>query len=113
MAGEELDEFLQSIDSLIIVEGKSDEDALTSLGVNPSLIVVLNKGQSLSETIEAISDARKAIILTDMDGEGKRIRKKLLRLFQLYGMQEDVRPRELYARLRVSHVEGLKPADDV
>jgi 5S rRNA maturation endonuclease (ribonuclease M5) len=108
MDGDALSEFLDSIDSLVIVEGESDMRALTSLGVDPELIVVLNKGASLAETVEAISEARRAVILTDMDGEGKRLRKKLLGLFQIYGMEEDALPRQLYARLRMSHVEGLK-----
>ncbi|MBU0761771.1 MAG: hypothetical protein KKD39_01995 [Candidatus Altiarchaeota archaeon] len=113
MNSDELQEFLDSIDSLVIVEGESDERALIALGVDPDSIVVLNKGQSLAETVEAISEARTAAILTDMDGEGKRLRKKLHRLFQLYGMREEVRPRELYARLRISHVEGLRKSDKV
>lgn len=108
-----LGDFLDSIDCLVIVEGKSDEKALVSLGVDQALVVVLNMGQSLAETVEAISQAGRAAILTDMDGEGRRIRKRLQQLFALYGMQEDVRPRELYARLRVSHVEGLKSGNDL
>ena len=47
-------------------------------------------------------------MLTDLDQEGKILRKKLLELFNMYGMQEIKRPREILAQLRISHVEGLQ-----
>lgn len=103
-----LEEFLQSIDTLVIVEGKNDEKALRLLGVDPDLIVVLNKGQSLPQTVEAISEVDEAIILTDKDQQGKILRKKLIRLFQLYGIRESVKPRKLFTRLHLEHVEDLK-----
>ena len=103
-----LEEFLDSLDDLIIVEGDSDLRALTRLGVDPGIIVVLNKGQSLEQTVAAISEAGCAVILTDMDAKGKMLRSKLLGLFALYGIAESKRPRKLFARLKMSHVEGLK-----
>ncbi len=102
-----LSEFLESIDNLVIVEGESDEKALIKHGVDPDIIVVLNKGQNLQETVEAISAVDEVIILTDMDQQGKILRKKLIRMFELYGIKEDVIPRELFSRLHLSHVEGL------
>jgi 5S rRNA maturation endonuclease (ribonuclease M5) len=100
-----LREFRQSIDCPVIVEGDKDEQALQRLGVED--IIILNKGQTLLETVEALKDEKELIILTDMDQQGKILRKKLLKLFQLYGIHEKKRPRELFAQLRLSHVEGL------
>jgi len=102
-----LADFLDSLDELIIVEGINDEKALLRHGVDPDLIVVLNKGQTLEQTVEAISVVDRAIILTDMDRAGKELRHKLIRLFGLYGIREHKKPRELFARLHLSHVEGL------
>jgi 5S rRNA maturation endonuclease (ribonuclease M5) len=103
-----LREFLESLaESTVIVEGRKDAEALEALGVDGRQIVVLNKGQSLLDTVEALSGEKDVAILTDMDGEGKRLRHRLLKLFGQYGVQENVRPRELFSQLRLSHVEGL------
>jgi len=103
---EALDEFLASLTSPVIVEGVKDAKALTALGVEED-IIILNKGLSLLETVEAISDLDEVIILTDMDQQGKILRKKLLKLMNQYGIREGRRSRDLFARLRLSHVEGL------
>ncbi len=100
-----LREFLESIDCPAIVEGRKDAEALQRHGVED--VIILNKGQSLLETVEVLQDCDEVIILTDMDQQGKMLRKKLIRLFNLYGIQEKKRPRELFAQLRLSHVEGL------
>jgi 5S rRNA maturation endonuclease (ribonuclease M5) len=103
-----LRELIESLEGrTIIVEGKKDADSLRGLGVPEDSIVILNMGQSLVETVEALAGEKEVAVLTDMDGEGKRLRHKLLRLFNQYGITEDARPRILFARLRMSHVEGL------
>jgi len=101
-----LEDFLDSLNNPIIVEGKNDKAALEKLGVQEH-IIELNKGIPLFRIVEALQDYDMIIILTDMDQEGKIIRKKLIHLFNDYGIREDVKPRELFARLRLSHVEGL------
>ena len=98
-------EFLESINCPVIVEGNNDAEALQRLGVEDT--VILNKGQTLLETVEALQDEKQLIILTDMDQQGKILRKKLIKLMQHYGIQENKRPRELFSQLRLSHVEGL------
>ncbi|MFC2162049.1 topoisomerase [Candidatus Altiarchaeota archaeon] len=103
---QDLREFLESLDKPIIVEGRKDREALEYLGVKEQ-IIELNKGVALLDIVEAIQDLGYVIILTDMDQQGKILRKKLHKLFNLYGLREDVRPRELFARLHLSHVEGL------
>ncbi|MBD3389056.1 MAG: hypothetical protein GF416_08210 [Candidatus Altiarchaeales archaeon] len=102
-----LEEFLESLDCPIIVEGRRDAEALMKLDVDEGDIVVLNKGQSLLETVEALQDCSEVIILTDMDRAGKVLRKKLLKMMGAYGIHEKRRPRELFSQLRLSHVEGL------
>jgi 5S rRNA maturation endonuclease (ribonuclease M5) len=105
---ESLKEFLNSLgDSTIIVEGRNDAEALVAYGVDSGQIVLLNMGQSILDTVEALAGEKNVVILTDMDGEGKRLRRRLLGLFSQYGLEENPAPRELFARLRFSHVEGL------
>jgi 5S rRNA maturation endonuclease (ribonuclease M5) len=105
--GEALREFLDSLDRPVIVEGRRDEEALVRLGVDSGLITVINRGQSLLETVEALQGSGEVIILTDMDRAGKGLRRRLLGMFSQYGISEKTRPRELFARLRVGNVEGL------
>jgi len=101
-------EFLDSLEgSTVVVEGRKDLKALTEAGVDPKTVVMLNKGLSLLETVEALTGDKQVVLLTDMDGEGKRLRRRLLTMFGQYGIQENKRPRELFARLRLSQVEGL------
>lgn len=104
---EALAEFLDSLDCPVIVEGKRDCEALVKLGVAPEDIIILNKGQTLVETMEALQGIGEVAILTDLDGEGKRLRRRLLAMFSMHGLRENPRPRELFAKLRISSVEGL------
>jgi 5S rRNA maturation endonuclease (ribonuclease M5) len=104
-----LDEFLASLtDCTVMVEGKKDAQALSALGVDPESIVILNKGQSMLATIEALAGSVDVVVLTDMDGGGRRLYRTLITMFSQYGIIEDKRPRELFARLRLSQVEGLR-----
>lgn len=106
---EDLADFMASIDCPVIVEGKRDHEALVRLGVPAEDIIVLNKGQTLVETLEALQGLGEVAVLTDLDGEGKRLRRRLLPLFSMHGLRENPRPRELFAKLRVGSVEGLRP----
>ena len=103
-----LKEFLESLgDSTILVEGRKDREALVRLGVKAENVVVLKTELSILETVEALAGERDVVILTDMDQAGKGLRRRLLGMFGQYGMTEDKRPRDLFAKLRLSHVEGL------
>jgi 5S rRNA maturation endonuclease (ribonuclease M5) len=101
-----LKEFLDSIRGVVIVEGLKDKKALESLGVGD--IVQLHAGKSMLEVVEKLQGSKNVAILTDLDQNGKILRKKLLTLFPMYGIMEDKKPREILARMRVSHIEGLK-----
>jgi len=101
-----LEEFLNSIRGTVIVEGIKDKKALEKLGVEN--IVQLHSGNSMLEVVERMQGSRNVAILTDLDQNGKILRKKLLTLFPMYGIEEDKKPREILARMRVSHTEGLK-----
>jgi 5S rRNA maturation endonuclease (ribonuclease M5) len=100
-----LRELLEYRDERVIVEGVKDERALKSLGFSD--VTRLNGGCSILSVVESLQGSRVSV-LTDLDQEGKILRKKLLELFNMYGMQEIKRPREILAQLRISHVEGLQ-----
>jgi len=107
MVGEELlREFLDSIDCPVIVEGRKDQEALKRLGVED--IVLLNNGRPLYETVESLQGVRKVAVLTDMDQTGKHLRRRLLKLMGMYGITENRKPREIFAKMRVGCVEGIE-----
>jgi 5S rRNA maturation endonuclease (ribonuclease M5) len=100
-----LDELFKAIDCPVVVEGRKDREALLALGVED--VVQLNRGRSLLETVEALQGNPSVVLLTDLDREGKNLRRKLINLMSPYGIRENKRPREILAEMRVSHVEAL------
>jgi len=88
-----------------IVEGKKDKAALKSLGF--ATVVQLNSGGSLLSVVESLKEWDSVSILTDLDQAGKILRKKLLRMFNLYGIAEFKKPREILAKMKVQQVESL------
>ena len=101
-----LDEFINSINEPVIVEGIKDRKALESLGIGN--IVQLHSGNSMLEVVESLQGFKRVVILTDLDQKGKILRKKLLGFMNLYGIQENKKPREILAQMRLKHVENLK-----
>ncbi len=101
-----LDELVKR-NSAIIVEGKKDRAALENLGVCNS-IFVLNK-RPLFEIAETIAGQfNDAVILTDLDSEGKKLYGKLNTFLQQLGVRVDTRIREfLFKNTRIRQVEAL------
>jgi len=100
-----LEELIEYRNKPAIVEGRKDKAALTSLGFTD--VTALNTGGSLLSVVESLQDLNQVAVLTDLDQQGKILRKKLLRMFGPLGIHELRRPREIIAAMRLSHVEGL------
>jgi 5S rRNA maturation endonuclease (ribonuclease M5) len=90
-------------DTPIIVEGKKDQKALIELGFKR--IIPLN-GRSLYNVAEAVS-AKRVIILTDLDAEGKEIYSYLAKHLGTRGVYVDNRFRELLFKTELRQIEGL------
>lgn len=56
--------------TVIIVEGRKDEAALRRLGMTGPIVCFKSSGKGLADFLGGI-DAKKAIVLTDFDEEGK------------------------------------------
>lgn len=96
-----------SSDTPIIVEGKRDEEALRSLGVDAEFHWV--SSAPFHEFCDEISTRYEAaIIFTDMDRAGKRLAKRLGTALRQRGIKvhEKYRP-ILLGKLETHHVEGL------
>jgi 5S rRNA maturation endonuclease (ribonuclease M5) len=88
--------------SLVIVEGKKDRAALEKLGF--SNVIILNK--PLYEVVEKIN-AKRVLVLTDLDKEGKQIYAKLKKDLNKLGVVVDDGLRNLLFKTELRQIEGL------
>ena len=104
-----LDEWLEKLrqsDKAIIVEGPKDRAALEAFDIPVTAIL---SEQPLFVVAEQVAAQHKdAIILTDLDGEGKKLYGKLVPLLKKLGVRIDSEFREfLLKETQLSHIEGL------
>lgn len=110
MEKESLTEFiglLKQSKKAIIVEGIKDKKALESLSIKN--IFVLNK-KPIFEVVENLAKNNKeAIILTDLDKEGKKLYGKIFQELKRNRIKVDRYFREwLQKNTKLSHIEGLE-----
>ena len=100
-------EKLKDSDKMIIVEGLNDKKALISLGILGQRIMHLDTELYLfAEKISKLT--KKAIILTDLDKEGKKLYRKLKSFLTKNGVEVDNYFREfLFKNSDLSHIEGM------
>ena len=92
----------------IIVEGKKDVRSLSSLGVPHSKLLPLN-GAPLYTILDAVLPRSNVALLTDLDGEGKKLHAKLKPELVKKGVFVDEKFREfLFRRTPVRVIEGLE-----
>ena len=89
---EEWREKIQNTEKIIIVEGKKDKNALNSLNVK-NIFVLNNK--PLYQVVEEVADLTdEAIILTDLDNEGRKLYSILREDLERNGVKIDKQFRE-------------------
>jgi 5S rRNA maturation endonuclease (ribonuclease M5) len=100
-------ERLKESEKLIIVEGFKDRNALMKLGIEKAQIVVL--GKPIFAVAESVAErTKKAIILTDLDEEGKKLYSKLKHDLSANGVEVDNYFREfLFRNTKLAHIEGI------
>lgn len=92
----------------VVVEGRKDKAALESLGVDGSRIVALNKTALFAVAESVASEYGAAIILTDLDGEGKKLYGRLNTMLQDLGVKVNNDLRNfLFRKTKIRQVEGL------
>ncbi len=105
---EELEKFSDELSILkksemVIVEGTHDKKALQTFGVRKIITLV----QPRYKVVEACK--KEAVILTDLDAEGKRIYAKLKDEFSRRGVKINDRFRNFLSRYtRLRQIEGLE-----
>ena len=107
----EFDQLVQKMldsNAAIIVEGKKDQAALEKLGIDSSYIFVLNKQPLFVVAERVASYCKTAVILTDLDAEGKKLYGKLNTLMQQLGVKVDNRFRNfLFKNTKLRQIEGM------
>ena len=98
---------LRVSDKPIIVEGIKDKKALINIGIDAQQIHIINKPAfAIAEKLAKYT--KKAIILTDLDKEGKKLYGNLKRNLNRVGVQVDTYFREfLFKKSDLSHIEGI------
>lgn len=110
MTGPELEEFLETLEeaddgeTCFVVEGRRDVAALEDVGVSNVKEVDTNL-YLFSERVA--KHYEKAVILTDLDAEGKRLYGKLRAYLSRHGVLIDDKPRDALWRTQLRQVEGL------
>ncbi|MEM4267746.1 MAG: hypothetical protein QXK37_02850 [Candidatus Woesearchaeota archaeon] len=99
-------ERLKESNKLIIVEGKKDRRALEKIGIKGIMTL---SGRPIFQVIEDASTiTRSAVILTDLDKEGRAIYGRLYSGLQMHGVEIDNVFREwLYRNTTLCHIEGI------
>ncbi|HLD97464.1 MAG TPA: toprim domain-containing protein [Candidatus Nanoarchaeia archaeon] len=96
-----------SKDVAVVVEGKKDKAALEQLCIS-NKIYVLNKKPLFAVAEEIAASHKDAIILTDLDGEGKKLYGKLNALLQQLGVKVDNNIRNfLFKNTKLRQIEGI------
>jgi len=110
-----LEEAEKEVDA-IIVEGARDVEALRRLGFHGRIETRSKVGVSEEDLIEQLSgNSDTVVVLTDFDGEGRRLNRHLSMLLERRGVRVEARIRRtvgrLMAALGVNTVEALDNAE--
>ena len=98
---------LLSSDKVVVVEGKRDQEALRRIGFSGKTFV-LNRKPLFAVAEEVASAYNEAIILTDLDKEGKQLYARLKTYLQRLGVSVDNYFREfLFKHTKLRQIEGL------
>lgn len=89
-------------DTLVIVEGKNDKAALKELGFTK--VAILDK--ALYKVVESITE-QKVSILTDLDGEGRKLYFHLRSQLTQRGILVDNKLRDLLFKTDLKQIEGI------
>lgn len=88
---------------LVVVEGIKDERSLKMLGVERIMVL---KGPLFS-VVEKFANEKEIVLLTDLDGEGKKLFSVLRKDAQKHGVKVNEKLRKLLFKTDLRHIEGI------
>ena len=108
-----LEEMEGTVDT-VLVEGARDVEALRRLGFHGRIEVCSRVGVSNSDLVEGLARRKDVVILTDFDGEGRRLNRRLSRLLERRGVRVETRLRRAVGRLMAAlGVYAIEALDNV
>ena len=107
---QKLNNSCSSEDTVVVVEGKKDVEALKTILEADFFILNKGKKRSLYETAEVLAEKySNAILLLDADPKGKELRRKMKSYLQMHGTSV-VEDEKLLRLARVRTIESLPSA---
>jgi len=92
--------------NIILVEGKSDKEALASLGIPRKGITYLR--EPLYKTVENIAKKNKGcVLLMDLDTAGRKLQERLLTDLQANGVKVNTRFTKFLYTTKIRNIEGI------
>ena len=92
--------------AIIVVEGPSDRQSLRELGIKGEIL--LSSTQPDVDLIDSLADSSRVIILSDWDTEGKKIEKRLDKLFRSRGIVANTEYRKRIFRIVGKDVKNIE-----
>lgn len=92
----------------IIIEGMKDEEALKVLGIKGNFIKVSGSPLKLFEVAEIAAESPKVIILTDFDGKGSELAKRLSEDIQRLGSHPDLNIRRKIMGITRRYIKDIE-----
>ena len=96
----------------VLVEGDRDRRSLAGLGLPDQSLYVLNRGHTLQEVVEELARKGKpVIVMTDWDGKGAELARRMSELLAGHGIEVDTETRRKIGRFvrgDVTEVEVLR-----
>lgn len=97
---------LSATDKIVVVEGRKDRKALEGIGVKK--IFCIDKKPLYKVAEEVAEKCKEAILLTDLDREGRKLYGKLKEMLSNLGVEIDNKFREyLFRETKIRQIEGL------
>jgi len=94
----------------VLVEGKRDARALTNLGYTGPLFTIAILTSSLAARERLREDVRQMVILTDLDGEGRRLASRYVKFLAHQGVKPSLAQRKRLSEASRGiflHIENL------
>jgi 5S rRNA maturation endonuclease (ribonuclease M5) len=98
--------------SIVVVEGRHDEDALRTLGVSGKIICVQSMGMSILNLLELLVTSDRVIVLTDFDRKGRNLAKRLFKELSASGVNVNYSVWKEMKALCKSEARGVEDLPD-
>ncbi|MGC8568728.1 MAG: toprim domain-containing protein [Nitrososphaeria archaeon] len=96
--------------TIVVVEGRRDRQALKSLGYNGRVFEMCGKGKGTKNLVSELAVYKKVIVMFDFDKRGERLTRTIVEKLTYGGLTIDLTTRRKIKEIAydVEHIEDLK-----